>query len=75
MGLTGQLEKEIEIKTPAEKFYNIFKSQCHHMPNLTTDKIHTVDVHEGDWETPGSVKLWKYNCGKYYNIMFSLKFV
>ncbi|XP_030482733.2 MLP-like protein 34 [Cannabis sativa] len=62
-GFVGKVEKEIEIKTPAEKFYNILKGQCHHIPNLTTDKIHTIDVHEGDWETPGSVKLWKYNIG------------
>ncbi|KAL5763272.1 hypothetical protein ACOSP7_019536 [Xanthoceras sorbifolium] len=23
-------------------------------------KIQAVDLHEGDWETPGSIKLWKY---------------
>ncbi|KAL5761040.1 hypothetical protein ACOSQ2_019878 [Xanthoceras sorbifolium] len=23
-------------------------------------KVEAVDLHEGDWETPGSIKLWKY---------------
>ncbi|KAM0964478.1 hypothetical protein ACFX1X_020866 [Malus domestica] len=27
---TGEVETEIEIKAPAEKFYNIFKSQARH---------------------------------------------
>ena len=66
-GLSGKVETEIEIKTPAVKLYNILKGQCHHIPNLTTDKIHTIDVHEGDWETQGSVKLWKYTIGKCIN--------
>ncbi|KAJ7942966.1 MLP protein [Quillaja saponaria] len=60
MSLVGKLEADVEIKTPAEKFYNLLKSQNHHIPNASSDKVHSIEVHEGDWETSGSVKLWKY---------------
>lgn len=65
MAAIGKIEKEIKIQTPAEKLYKIFKSQCHHIPNMSKD-IHTIDVHEGDWEKEGSEKHWKYSLGTYY---------
>ncbi|XP_075658481.1 MLP-like protein 328 [Castanea sativa] len=60
MSLKGKVGTEIEIKSPPEKFYNIFKSQAYHVPNAAPNHIQGVDVHEGDWETHGSVKIWKY---------------
>ena len=64
MALNGKLETEIEIKAPADKFYNIFRSQMHLLPNVSSDKIQGVKVHDGDWETVGSVKHWNYTLGK-----------
>ncbi|KAJ9708437.1 hypothetical protein PVL29_000465 [Vitis rotundifolia] len=63
MALTGKLEVDMEINSPADKFYNIFRRQAHHIPNICSDKVHQIDVHEGDWETPGSVKNWGYTLG------------
>ncbi|GLT54257.1 hypothetical protein SLA2020_274690 [Shorea laevis] len=60
MALKGKLETEIEIKADPQKFYDIFKKQAHQIPNATPDHIQGVEVHEGDWETHGSVKQWKY---------------
>ncbi|KAK0573883.1 hypothetical protein LWI29_015018 [Acer saccharum] len=60
MALSGKLEADIEIKAPAEKYFNIFKAQCEHLPNISSSNIQGVDLHEGDWDTHGSVKLWKY---------------
>ncbi|RXH79188.1 hypothetical protein DVH24_040335 [Malus domestica] len=57
------VETEIEIKAPAEKFYNIFKRQAHHVPNISSGSIQGVQVHEGDWETHGSIKSWNYSVG------------
>ncbi|XP_021642474.2 MLP-like protein 329 [Hevea brasiliensis] len=54
-----KLEADVELNAPADNFYKIFYSQAHHVPNAS-DSIHAVEVHEGDWETPGSAKLWKY---------------
>ncbi|PQQ20835.1 MLP-like protein 28 [Prunus yedoensis var. nudiflora] len=61
--LKGKVETEIEIKAPAEKFYNIFKSRAHHVPNISSGSIQGVQVHEGDWETHGSIKSWNYSVG------------
>ncbi|MED6151284.1 hypothetical protein PIB30_081034 [Stylosanthes scabra] len=60
MGLSGKLESEIEIKTNASVFYNIFRKQLHEIPNISGDKVHRAQVHQGDWETVGSVKHWDY---------------
>ncbi|KAM2329981.1 hypothetical protein ACFX1X_020875 [Malus domestica] len=59
MVLHGKIGTEIEIKAPADKLYNMFKS-AHLIPNISNTHIKGVDVHEGDWETHGSIKIWKY---------------
>ena len=64
MVLHGKIGTEIEIKAPADKLYNTFKS-AHLIPNISSAHIKGVDVHEGDWETHGSIKIWKYELGKY----------
>ena len=63
MALTGKLEAETEIKVSADKFFKIFRSQAHHIPNASSDKIHKIEVHEGDWESHGSIKHWSYTIG------------
>lgn len=64
MGEMCVLEKRVELKSCAEKFYNFLKSQNHQIPsNVHSEKLHAVEIHEGEWDTPGSVKLWKYNIG------------
>ena len=64
MALKYKLGTEVEIKSPPEKYYNIFKGQAFHVPNAVPDHIQGVDINEGDWETHGSVKIWKYTMGK-----------
>ncbi|KAJ9153088.1 hypothetical protein P3X46_026572 [Hevea brasiliensis] len=60
MALTGKLETEVEVKVAADKAYGIFRSQTHQLPNIASDMIHKTEIHEGDWETPGSIKSWNY---------------
>ena len=58
------LEERVELKSSAEKFFNFLKSQNQQIPsNVHSEKLHAVEIHEGEWNTPGSVKLWKYNIG------------
>ncbi|XP_022775862.1 MLP-like protein 43 [Durio zibethinus] len=64
MALTGKLKAEVEVKAPADKFFSIVRSESHQIPNATSDKIHNVEMHEGDWEADGSIKLGKYTVGK-----------
>ncbi|KAF3973935.1 hypothetical protein ACB098_03G076000 [Castanea mollissima] len=73
MSLKGKVGTEIEIKSPPEKYYNIFKGQAYHVPNAAPDHIQGVDVHEGDWETHGSVKIWKYTLEGKSGLVFKEK--
>ncbi|CAL5206659.1 unnamed protein product [Lathyrus oleraceus] len=59
MALSGKVEIEIEIQAPADKFYNIFRKQLEHVPNISPE-IHENKVHEGDGENVGSIKYWEY---------------
>ncbi|XP_028759037.1 MLP-like protein 328 [Neltuma alba] len=53
------LEATKQLRSPPEKIFNFLKSQNQKIPNAT-DKVHDVEVLNGDWVTPGSVKLWKF---------------
>ncbi|GAV67489.1 Bet_v_1 domain-containing protein [Cephalotus follicularis] len=53
---------EVELKSPPEKLYNIFKKEAHIMPAASPNHLQAVEVHEGDWETHGSIKFWNYTC-------------
>ncbi|KAI9169739.1 hypothetical protein LWI28_017023 [Acer negundo] len=46
MALSGKLEAVIEIKASAEKYYNIVKAQCQHLPNIASTNVLGVDLHE-----------------------------
>ncbi|KAI4338332.1 hypothetical protein L6164_016672 [Bauhinia variegata] len=60
MALAEKLEGNVELKSPAEKFYKVLKSENHHIPKACSDKVKSIEVHEGDWETPGPIKFWNY---------------
>lgn len=64
MALTGKVEGVVESKSAADKIYSVLSSENHQVANACSDKVHGVEVHEGDWKTTGSVKLWKYTVGK-----------
>ncbi|XP_054824041.1 MLP-like protein 34 [Prosopis cineraria] len=60
MALTGNLEVEIEIQSPAIEFFNFFTKQLHNLPNAT-GSVHGGELHQGDdWHAIGSVKQWSY---------------
>ncbi|XP_057428055.1 MLP-like protein 43 [Lotus japonicus] len=59
MVLAGKLITEVGVKTPADKFYNLFTTQLHDVQKHA-EKVHETKVHEGDWHGIGSVKHWTY---------------
>ena len=65
MAPPSKLETHVEIKSYSDRFYKLFKGQQYRIRNASPDKIHAVDVLEGDWESNGSIKLWKYTVGIY----------
>ncbi|AET02676.1 putative START-like domain-containing protein [Medicago truncatula] len=60
MVLSGKLSTEVGIKTPADKFYNLFITELHEVQNLC-ERVHHTKLHEGeDWHHTDSVKHWTY---------------
>ena len=62
--MAAKLETVLELSCTPQQFFNIWKNEAHQIPNHTPTNIHTVHVHEGDWETAGSLKIWKYTVGR-----------
>ncbi|GAV73790.1 Bet_v_1 domain-containing protein [Cephalotus follicularis] len=58
-----KVEAEVELKSPPEKLYNMFKKESYLVPVASPNNIQAVKVHEGDWETHGSIKIWNYTSG------------
>lgn len=67
MGVTGKLEVEVDIKCHGDIFHELFGQKPHNVPGITPDKIHTCDVHEGEFGKPGSIISWDYTLGNTYN--------
>ncbi|KAJ4840589.1 hypothetical protein Tsubulata_021424 [Turnera subulata] len=60
MSLKGNLEAEVEIKTDAKTFHDVFSARPHHISNMTPERVQGVDLHEGDLGTAGTVLVWNY---------------
>ncbi|KAK6922220.1 Bet v I/Major latex protein [Dillenia turbinata] len=59
MGKVERMEWEMETKCSAIDFYEVFKGKAHQMPNACP-RLQSIELHEGDWETEGHVKLWSF---------------
>ncbi|XP_022979961.1 MLP-like protein 43 [Cucurbita maxima] len=60
MGHFGRLETDVHIRASASKFHEIFHKRTHHISNVSTDKVHGVDLLEGEWGEVGSIICWRY---------------
>ncbi|CAO2823213.1 unnamed protein product [Amaranthus hypochondriacus] len=60
MGVIGKLEVEVDIKSHGDLFHELFGQKPHDLPNITPDKVHTCNSHEGEFGKPGSVISWDY---------------
>ncbi|KAL3582247.1 hypothetical protein D5086_016579 [Populus alba] len=63
MALHGKIETTLELKSSAEKFYKVWRSQSFHVPKHASKHIQGVEIHAGDWETVGSIRIWQYTIG------------
>jgi len=63
MSLSGKISTELPVHATAEKWFNTFTNQLHHIQHVT-GKIHGAKLHEGDdWHTNDSVKHWTFTLG------------
>ncbi|XP_021738096.1 MLP-like protein 31 [Chenopodium quinoa] len=61
MGVLGKMEVELDIKSSGDVFHELFGNKPHHISNITPHKIHSCDVHEGEFGKPNSVIFWNYS--------------
>ncbi|XP_058766985.1 MLP-like protein 28 [Vicia villosa] len=60
MVLAGKLIAELGIKTPADKFFKLYATELHELPNHC-ERIHHAKLHEGEeWHDTDTVKHWTY---------------
>lgn len=76
MSLIGKLVSELEINAAAEKFYEIFKDQCFHVPKITPRCIQQVEIHGTNWDGHGhgSIKSWYYTIGIIKSLLLLILF-
>ncbi|OMO99670.1 hypothetical protein COLO4_13148 [Corchorus olitorius] len=63
MAQLAKLEFQSEIRASADKVYDIFRRKMYLMPTICPQVVKDVKLVKGDWETPGSVRVWKYVAG------------
>ncbi|XP_058183532.1 MLP-like protein 328 [Rhododendron vialii] len=62
MALTGKMVSEVEINSTNSDdiFHIVAGTKAQHAPNLSPEKVHKVEIHQGDWGDHGSIKVWTY---------------
>ncbi|XP_058216162.1 MLP-like protein 328 [Rhododendron vialii] len=61
MALTGKMESEVEIKSNGDDIFHMCAGKkAQHTATLSPEKVHKVEIHEGEWGDHGSVKVWTF---------------
>ncbi|KAK8512890.1 hypothetical protein V6N12_030300 [Hibiscus sabdariffa] len=60
MACTGQLEVEVELKSPADKVWGTIRDSTIIFPKALSHDYKCIEVLEGDGKAPGSVRLIHY---------------
>uniref|UniRef100_A0A1D1ZGT8 MLP-like protein 423 n=1 Tax=Anthurium amnicola TaxID=1678845 RepID=A0A1D1ZGT8_9ARAE len=63
MGLAGELEVEVDVKSPADKFWRGISDSTELFPKIFPDQYKSIESVEGDGKTVGSVRLIRYAQG------------
>lgn len=65
MAMSGTYVTDVPLKGSAEKHYKRWRSENHLAPDAIGHLIQGVTVHEGDWDSHGTIKIWNYTRGPY----------
>ncbi|KAF5179295.1 Mlp-like protein [Thalictrum thalictroides] len=57
---SNKLDIATQVKCPPHKFYEMIKYTLHHLPLVFPETYKTSEILEGDGESVGTVRLWKY---------------
>ncbi|ESQ34473.1 hypothetical protein EUTSA_v10008958mg [Eutrema salsugineum] len=58
--LQGELEADIEIKSPPTKFYHMFAARPQDVSKATPENVQRCDVHDGEMGRVGTLLTWNY---------------
>ncbi|KAF9597262.1 hypothetical protein IFM89_016403 [Coptis chinensis] len=56
----GVLEFDVEVKSPADKFWRGLEDSATIFPKIFPERIKSVEIVEGDGLKPGSIRILKY---------------
>lgn len=60
MAATGKIEVEVEVKSPADKFFDAIRNSTVIFPKAFPNQYKSIEVLEGDGKSVGSIRLIKY---------------
>ncbi|KAK9706940.1 hypothetical protein RND81_07G162400 [Saponaria officinalis] len=61
MAQVRKAEGQVQLKTHADKFFNVWTRNTNLVHELCPDKFAKVELHEGSsWHSVGAVKTWHY---------------
>ncbi|POO03253.1 Bet v I type allergen [Trema orientale] len=63
MAQIAKVEVQVEVKSSAETFYEVFRGKQYLWPKICPDVVKNVKLIKGDWDSVGSVKEWAYVAG------------
>ncbi|XVE74685.1 hypothetical protein DITRI_Ditri12bG0037100 [Diplodiscus trichospermus] len=60
MAQIAKMEVQVEVKSSADKFYDILRNKLHLVPKISPQQFKNGKVVQGDWNTQGSVREWTF---------------
>ncbi|GMI75180.1 MLP-like protein 423 [Hibiscus trionum] len=60
MAQLKRIECQIEIKSSADKFFDVFKNKLYLMPKLPNQAVTDIKLLQGNWNSEGSFRLWHF---------------
>ncbi|XP_057769906.1 kirola-like [Salvia miltiorrhiza] len=60
MGLHGKLIAAIEFKAGGDVFHQLWRHNPHQLPSVAPHKIHSCDLHGGQFGHVDSILFWRY---------------
>ncbi|KAK8529238.1 hypothetical protein V6N13_102174 [Hibiscus sabdariffa] len=58
MAQLRRTESQFEIKSSADKFFDVYKNKPYLMPKLSNQVVTDIKLLQGDWNAEGSFRLW-----------------
>ncbi|KAJ8770244.1 hypothetical protein K2173_012652 [Erythroxylum novogranatense] len=61
MANISKLQIEVEVTSEADEFFNTYRAKAHIVPKTSSENVHGVEIHEGDFDSAGAIKTWTFN--------------